>query len=321
MRKSENGPHDLEVIAGPCSLDVRHLSELYEMAEMHVSDGRGGTQRGLSAVRWVGAKSRTELTPTGEGMGMDFCALEQAILYGSSNEVLPSVLLAQQFVRETGMGVAAEIMLPGIQMPFYEGRVPKGQFFPWNPAVNQLGWSVRQMAAIASRNDWTVGLKNGKWLDKPLEHVVQPDNDTITSMEKAWLGLATYAAAAKCKVAFIHRGVDAPEKGDFRNALVHEVVRRLARKFPNAGRYFDPSHSLGEKLKDDIVRTTIEAMKMTIGNKFLYTGILIEAGTSETDTRQHISLIELQQLLNEISKFRRLGGPFLPTEPKVKHYE
>ena len=62
------------------------------------------------------------------------------------------------------------------------------------------------------------------------------------------------------------------------------------------------------------MRTTIEAMRMTVDNQFLYTGILVETGTSITDTKQHITVDELQLMLNEISKFRKLGGPFLPTE-------
>lgn len=314
MKETENRQHDLEVIAGHCSVNPEHLAELYDMSEIQVSDGRGGMHRALSAVRFVGLKSRTEYNPIGEGMGMDFPVIEQAIIHGSVDEVPPSVLLAQQFVSETGTGIAAEIMLPAIQLPFYEGRIPKGQFLPWNPSIDQLGWSVRQMAHIAGRNNWIVGLKNGKWLGEPFEKVIQSDSETITSMEETWLGLSTFAAASKCKIAFIHRGVDVPEKGEHRNALVHEVVKRLAKKAPHAGRYFDPSHSLGPKLRDEIVKTIIEAMKMTVGNEFLYTGILIEAGTSNTDTQQHISIDELRVILKEISKFRKLGGPFLPTE-------
>ncbi len=314
MRKTENGSHALEVIAGHCSLNPEHIAELYELSELQVSDCRGGKQRALSAVRVVGLKSRTEYNPSGEGMGIDFPVIEQAVLMGTTGEVPPSVLFAEQFVQDTGMGVAAEIMLPSIQLPFYEGRVPKGQFFPWNPSIDQLGWSVWQMACIASRNDWTVGLKNGKWLGETLDEAVGVGSETITSMEKTWVGLASFAAASKCSVAFIHRGVDVPEKGAHRNALVHEVVRRVAKKAPHAARYFDPSHSLGPKLRSEIVDTTIEAMRMTVGNEFLYTGILIETGTSTTDTGQHITVAELQHMLNEISKFRKLGGPFLPTE-------
>ncbi len=310
MKETSRG-HDLEVIAGHCSVNPEKVDQIYEMAEIQVADGRGGTQRALSAVRFVGLKSRTELNPTGEGMGMDFGVIEQAILC-DSKEVPPTVLLAEKFVRETGVGIAEEVMIPHIQMPYYEGRIPKGQFFPWNPSINQLGWQILEMATIAQRNNWTVGLKNGKWLGEPYEKVADSENALVTSMEKAWLGLASYAPG--CHVAFIHRGVDVPEKGDHRNALVHEVVKRLAKKKPDAGRYFDPSHSFGPKLRDHIVDGTIEAMKMKIGNDFLYTGILIEAGDSKTDTQQHITIDELRYLVNELSKFRKLRGPFQPTK-------
>lgn len=312
MRETENGPHDLEVIAGPCSVNLEHLNQLYEISEIQVSDGCGGTHRAVSAVRFVGLKSRTEFNQG--SMGMDSSVIEQAIIFGSLQETPPSVLLAQKFNQETRMGIAAEIMIPHLQLPSYEDIIPRGQFFPWNPSIEQLGWTVKEIAQIASRNNWTIGLKNGKWLGESLEQITQPDNEIITSMEKTWLGLATYAASSKCDIAFIHRGVDVPEKGDHRNALVHEVVKRLAKKVPQAGRFFDPSHSLGPKLRDNIVQTTIEAMKMTVGNDFLYTGILIEAGTSTTDTNQHITIDELKLMLNEIGKFRRLGGPFLPSK-------
>lgn len=315
MRGLESRQYGLEIIAGQCSVSREHLDELYEMSEIQVSDGRGG-MRALSAVRFVGLKSRTELNLTGKGMGMDYSVVMQALEKGFVEEVPPSVSLAEKFVKETGMGIAAEIMVPGIQLPCYEGRIPKGQFLPWNPSNDQLGWSVSQMAAIAGRNNWTVGLKHGKWLGKPYEDVTRPDSEIITSMESTWHGLATYARAflKDDNIVFIHRGVDVSEKGEYRNALIHEAVRRLARKFPHMRRYLDPSHSFGPKLRDQIVKETVEAMRMMVGNEYLYSGILIEAGTSETDTEQHITVDELGILVKEISKFRNLRGPFLPTE-------
>lgn len=320
MRVLETKEYDLEINAGPCSVSSKNpgksLAELHAMAEIQVPDGKGGMKRALSAGRFIGLKSRTEYNPTGEGMGMDFEVVEQAIISGSVEDVPPSVLLAEQFVREAKIGVAAEIMIPGIQLPFYEGRIPKGMLLPWNPSNNQLGWTIREMAAIAGRNNWTLGLKNGKWLGAPLEDVSKPDSEIITSMEKTWLGLASYAEAAN-DIVFIHRGVDVPGKGENRNALTHEVVRRLARLRPNVGRWLDPSHSLGDKLRDVIIERTIEAMWMKVGNgsdEFLYTGILIEAGSSETDTGQHISVNELEILAKELSKFRRLRGPLVPID-------
>lgn len=311
--KTENLGQELEVIAGHCSVNPERLDELYEMAEIQTSDGNGGKKQALSAVRFVGIKSRTERNAAGNGMGIDFHAIEQAMASGSQEIVPPSVLLAERFVKDTGLGIAAEIMLPGVQLPFYEGRIPKGKFMPWNPAVDQLGWSVRQMAEVACRNNWTIGLKNGKWLGEGFGEANKPESNIVTSMEKTWLGLATFAASSKCRVAFIHRGVDIPEKGNYRNVLIHGAVKRLAIKAPLAGRFFDPSHSLGPKLRDKIVEETVEAMSMKVGNDYLYTGILVEAGTSETDTNQHISVDELRCLIKEISRFRRLKGPLLPT--------
>lgn len=320
MKNIENRSYDLEIIAGPCSISSKDpdksLAELHAIAEIQVPDSRGDWIRATSAVRFIGLKSRTVYNPTGEGMGLDFAFMKDLEENRPTGDAPPSVLLAEKFVREAKMGIAAEIMLPNIQLPFYEKRIPKGMFLPWNPSNEQLGWSIRQIALVAERNNWIVGLKNGKWLGKPYEDITQPDNKIITSMEENWLGMLAYTAVAKNAV-FIHRGVDIPEKGEQRNALVHEVVRRLARKAPHVGRYLDPSHSLGEKLRDGIVERTIDAMTMMVdGNsgEYLYTGILIEVGTSETDSKQHISVDELRLLVREISNFRHLRGPLLPTD-------
>lgn len=309
MKEHENRNYDLEVTAGHCSLNRDRLDEAYEMADIQVSDGQGGFQRALTFVRWVGEKSRTEYGTEVEQIGLDAPIFEQVLVHGSSSDVLPTVLMAEKFVRQTGIGIASEIMIPSLQMPQYEGRIPEGKFLPWNPASQQLGWLILQMALSAHKNGWPIGLKNGKWLGEPYEKAINTGNNLITSMEKAWAGLATFAQRANVHYSFIHRGVDIPEKGDFRNALTHEVVKRLACRFPQAGRYFDPSHSLGPKLRDHIVAETIEAMRMKIGNEFLYTGILIEVGTSKTDTHQHISIEELRFLLSEIATFRKLRGP------------
>lgn len=309
MKEHCSSSSDVEIIAGHCSVSPEHFHELYEMSEIMVSDGSGGKKRGLSAVRLVGLKSRTEYNVTGDAMGMDFPVLEQAIVYGTADTVPPSVLLAEQFVKDTGMGVAAEMIYPTEQMGFYEGRIPDGRFMPWSPSNEQLGGPLRKMGIIAARHNWTVGIKNGKWLDIPYEDASDMGSETVSTLEKTWIGLATYAKAAGANIAFIHRGVDIPEKGDHRNALIHGVVAHLAKRVPEARRYFDPSHSLGPKLRDRIVEETIEAMRMRAGNDFLYNGILIEAGTSMTDTKQHVTIEELRIIIEEVSKFRTLRGP------------
>jgi hypothetical protein len=124
------------------------------------------------------------------------------------------------------------------------------------------------------------------------------------------LGLTTYAKSVGARVTFIHRGVEVPERGDYRSAPVHNVVRQLKRALPDAGRYFDPSHSLGPRLRDKIVEETIKALLMTEGNDFLYTGLLIEAGTSTTDSGQHVTHPELKHILHEVGKYRVLQGPW-----------
>ena len=51
-------------------------------------------------------------------------------------------------------------------------------------------------------------------------------------------------------------------------------------------------------------------MKMKISDKeYLYDGILVEAGTSVTDTLQHITLKELEYMLDELARFRDLVAP------------
>ena len=48
-------------------------------------------------------------------------------------------------------------------------------------------------------------------------------------------------------------------------------------------------------------------MKIKISeNEFLYDGILVEVGTSKTDSEQHISLKDLKEMVKELSKFRMI---------------
>jgi hypothetical protein len=49
-------------------------------------------------------------------------------------------------------------------------------------------------------------------------------------------------------------------------------------------------------------------MKTSSGG-YLYDGVLIEAGTSSTDTEQHISLMELQDIVSTIAEYRNLVAP------------
>jgi 3-deoxy-D-arabino-heptulosonate 7-phosphate (DAHP) synthase len=167
----------------------------------------------------------------------------------------------------------------------------------WNPAVNQLGWPMLDMSLYAKKNHWLLGIKNGKW----------------HSMEKTWLGLSRYnlfsPEETKNQLVFIHRGVESVDKGDFRSLPVHEVAKKI-KLSTGAKIFFDPSHSYGPKLRDRIVEGTVEAMGIkSSDNSYLYDGILIEVGTSITDTAQHISVAELDELCWRLAKFRNLQSP------------
>ncbi len=290
--------YNLEIIAGPCSAGPENIGELHQIADM-------GT---VSGVRVVGLKSRTDLNPTGEGMGIDFDVINAQILQpGIERDILPPSVEYARDLSKRGMLVATEVMLPEIQIPYYEGLIPKDKLLLWNPSVNQLGWQTMQTAQYAERNGWAVGIKNGKALGSTLSEANDPNHEG-TSMEKAWTGLAAYAQSAN-EIILIHRGVDVPEKGDYRNALVHESARRAKKKVPGSKLYFDPSHSYGPKLRDQIIEDTIRTMATRDGKGFLYDGILIETGTSKTDTNQHISLEELEAMTKELGTFRNLRTP------------
>lgn len=305
------GNRDLEIVAGPCQISPENLKEIYQMAEIRVNDGKGGMQRALYGERFVGLKSRTMLNGEGEGMGIDFPVIsEQMLIMPDRLEVVPpSVQMAEQFVKDTDLLVATEVMMPDVQLPFYEGKIPAGKLMLWNPSVNQLGWQIAQTANIARRNDWLVGIKNGKALDIPLAAANEATH-TTTSLENTWVGLSSYARDMNGQLILIHRGADTPEKGLYRSAPVHEIAKRAKERVPDAKLYFDPSHSFGQKLRDDIVEGTISAMLMTDEkNNFLYDGILIEVGTSDSDTGQHITVNEFEDMVKELARYRKLRTP------------
>lgn len=301
----EQNSFDLEVVAGPCSFAEGNLSEIKQIADIRCADGHGGLQRAIWGTRVVGLKSRTELDASGEGMGIDFHALTNP----AEGIIPPSVRFAEQIVKETGLLVATEVMMPHRQLPHYVDRIPKGKLLAWNPSVMTLGWPVMEMAKFAKENGWLVGLKHGKWLGEGIDAVENTNRTAPSSMEKAWTGLATFCQGLDGSLVLIHRGVDVDGKGEFRSMPLHEAARRAKQRIPGSKLYFDPSHSFGPRLRDNIVTGTINAMRIPDGNSFLYDGILIESGTSITDTMQHISLPELENLTRELSTFRRLRAP------------
>jgi len=315
----------LTIIAGPCSVDNENIQEILEIAEIAIKNRSGKKQKAVAGTRIVGLKSRTDLDPTGGGMGIDYEVYQHNIkilMEGGTiadMQIMPSAILSEKIMKRTGMLIATEIMNPIIQLPSFEKRLPKGMFLPWNPSVNQLGWHIEQTALFARRNGWHVGIKNGKWIGDHLQSADHKEYKGKTTMEKTWSGLAKYVGNLEHDIVLIHRGVDVPGKGDFRNAVVHNIARRVKSATPGAKMFFDPSHSYGPKLRSHIVGAVTEAMRMkTSEDDYLYDGVLIEVGTSKTDTEQHISVGELGELVSVLSTFRDLTPPGEPDPSDVK---
>jgi 3-deoxy-D-arabino-heptulosonate 7-phosphate (DAHP) synthase len=296
----------VSIIAGPCSISERNFKDLYELSSMEVKNREGNAQRAIAGVRIVGVKSRTSYSYNKGSMGLDSEVLVENIeIYAQGGGVkdmkmLPSVQMAQEYIRKTNMMVASEIVSPLIQIPLCDKLLKEYELLLWTPAVAQLGWNLLEMYEASKENKWTLGVKNPKWVGK--------ETDGLTSMEKTWLGMGSYVPYIH-KVIFIQRGVDVAESGLYRNLPVHESAKKI-KKASGMKMYFDPSHCYGPKLRDKIVEGTIEAMKMKLSdNEYLYDGILIEAGVSETDTEQHITHKELQQLAKSIAEFRDIVAP------------
>ena len=302
----------VKIFAGPDSLDDYNLEEVYKIAEMKV-----GAQPAIYGARTVGLKSRTKFDRdnSDEGfMGYDFEAIMQNFnIFGHGGNAddlvpLPTVEMGEKLYRETGLVPSSEIMLPAIQLACIKKSFAHAPFLVWNSAVDQLGWHVRQMAGFAQEHGWMVGLKNGKWLGEEYHKAESPDFDGKVSIETVWDGLIDYASIAP-ETILIQRGCDLPDKGEYRNLPIHYTALRTKRRHPGLQLFFDPSHSLGPKMRDQIVEKTVEAMQMKLDEEhYLYDGMLIEVGTAKCDTHQHILVDELQQLVDQLTEFRELSG-------------
>jgi hypothetical protein len=304
--------YDLEIIAGPCTITPENAKEIIDItSNIKIPDG----SRAIYGTRVVGLKSRTALIKTGDGMGIDFEKIMKAFKLGPSklNEIkLPSVELAERIAEKTNLMIASEIMIPHLQLPFLSSKKSlRGRVMIWNPAVNQLGWNLFEMREFAQKNKWHMGIKHAKFLGKDsLRAANHPDYKNETALEKVLHGLATYANSIENDLYLIHRGVDVPRKGNYRNALTHELMKRVKKKAPKARIFFDPTHSIGPKMRHKIFNETINAMNIKVADQYLYDGLLIEsASSSPVDLDEHLTLNELQKLVNKLSTFRKLRSP------------
>lgn len=300
--------YDLEIIAGPCSITEDNTRQIIEeIAPITTPDGK----LAIYGTRVVGLKSRTALLKDPQAMGMDWAVLQECLNLSPKEllkKTLPSIKLAKKIAEETGMIVSSEIMIPHLQLPFWQREaIFRKRVMIWNPAVEQLGWHLYQMSEFAKNNGWSVGIKHGKFLGKdPLDVANHPDYTDETTLEKVIIGLTTYIQPLEGDMIIIHRGLDVPGRGDYRNAQAHEIMKRVKKKVPHAKMYFDSTHSIGPKMRHKIVEETIQAMRMKSDNGFLYDGLLMEAGDSPTDTDEHITIKELQYLVTDLANFRKI---------------
>ncbi|MEI7653266.1 MAG: hypothetical protein WCJ70_03230 [bacterium] len=303
------------IIAGPCSVDEKNKSEIMEISTMTVTSLSGKKQKAIAGTRVVGIKSRTELSSDGKGMGMDYdvyAANLKKLLAGkpiTSFEMAPSAKISIDIFEKTGFIIATEVCSPLIQLTPLSGKIPAGKLLPWNPAVNQLGWPLHEMAAIANANHWCIGIKNGKSLGESVTSAESSHHTAKTPLEKVWGGLVAYTQMPKDQVYMIQRGIEAHQRGDYRSMPIHQTARRM-KTSAGTPMLFDPSHSLGPKMRVHIAAATIDAMQMKmLDGSYLYDGALIEAGTSSTDTDQHVTLDELRDIVEAVAKFRNLQTP------------
>lgn len=309
----------LQVIAGHCSFsnEPGQLGELHTIANIHVPTISGSHQRGVHSVRFVTLKSCTNAN--NPGIGIDAPAVSYIIAHPDQKETidLPGIKMAAQFAKEEGVGIGAEIMIPHIQMPQYEGRLAGiASLFPWIPSSVILGWVAQEMDFWCQRTGWTLGIKNPKWLGSTLAEAEDPSSDIMTSMQRSWEGMETFTSAETDTV-FINRGVDVPEKGTHRNAVTHDIARRIKRNKPHRRMGIDLNHACGLNHRDEIAPLLVQALLMTVdgtplrrGGIPLYDVLLAEVGTTSiTDSGQHMTIPEFSDVLTEVAKHRPLLEP------------
>ncbi len=291
----------LYIFAGPCSIDNTNITDIYKIND--VLKQYKNIERG---TRIVGLKSRTSLVTSGVGMGIDYSILiknNQILQNGGTIydlKIPPSVKIAKQIIEDTDLLVSSEIMMPMIQLPPMVKLLPKKKVMLWNPSVNQLGWQLLQISNLIKNKDWFIGIKNGKWIGAKTSNF----DDIITPIEKTWQGLISYTQTSKNKLFLIHRGFETEDKGQFRAKPIHELAKRMKNR-TKIKILFDPSHSFGPNMREEIVQRTIETMQFKLeDNTYLYDGLLIEVGHSTTDSLQHISIDEFRQLVDQIMAFR-----------------
>lgn len=295
----------VKIIAGPCSIDFKNKTEVLDSISFKI-----GGKTALYGVRVVGLKSRTEFDPKNSFIGIDIDEYDEnseVIKNGNFNlKIHKSVEIANEIQEKNkDIFVATEVVDSWVQCLVLSQFLKSKKAIVWNPAVNHLGFPIQVMARFAKQHGWKIGIKNGKSLGGSVFD--SEENGKKMSLEKSWSGLESYASLIEKKDIFmIHRGVDSESLSGYRNFPVHELCKRVKSNIKNE-MFLDPSHIAGPKKRSEIVDFTIDAMKIKheLGG-FLYDGILLETGTSKSDTDQHITHLELEEIISKVSSFRKI---------------
>lgn len=295
----------MKVIAGPCSIDHENKFEVLDFLKIKCRN-----KPAFFGTRVVGLKSRTSFDPVNSFVGIDIDAYEESVINFESDarkiSIMPSIQIANEIqALYPDTYVATEIVDTWIQCAALNQQLKSPKAIVWNPAVNHLGFPIKIMARYANKNNWLLGIKNGKHIGGSKEDS-EYKNKSV-AQDKSWSGLRTYANILPDEqVIMIHRGLDCESNEGYRNFPSHNLAGRV-KNVTKCSLFLDPSHICGPKMRDSIVDFTLDAMQIRLNGDFLYNGILIECGTAKSDTDQHITLDELENLILELTKFRKLN--------------
>lgn len=331
-------------MTGPCQIhDRSQFDYLRDLASIKITQ-MGILAPAIHGIRFCTMKSRTNLHPTREGMGIDYSTWEEnhdqirkAIKEQGTMKPIQKTVVREwvEEIAATGMHIGFEC-IDEVHAMMFSDIIPAFLGLCWTPSVSNLGETAQQIAETATLNRWTMGIKNPKF--PPVYDPEHPENPS--DLEKTWAGLASYVLGVQSishipEIVLIQRGVidrdpKLPGENSWRNFPIHqntivvkEMVGRMLAKIPEEKRpklvvAYDPSHTNGEKRRDQIVADATRVASLR--NKdvsshslnpegHVYDMLLIESNDPKasrplSDAGQHITGEEVQTIMSNIAKTR-----------------
>lgn len=336
----------LRIMTGLCQThDRSQFNYLHDLAKLRVTQ-LGKLVPAIHGIRFCTIKSRTNLHPTREGMGIDYKTWEQnhqqirsAI---NGKELMKPIrkTVAREWVEQiavTGMHIGFEC-IDEVHAMMFSGIIPAYMGLCWTPSVSNLGETAQQIAETVAENRWAMGIKNPKF--PPVYDPEHPENPS--DLEKTWTGIVSYALgvggiANMSEIILIQRGVvdrdpKLPGENPWRNFPIHkstimakQMVEQMLATIPEEKRpklifAYDPSHSNGEKRRDQIVQDSIHVASLRNQDVLdhynrlnpeghVYDMLLIESNDPKaakplSDAGQHITGEEVQNIVDAVAKIR-----------------